>query len=72
MLIDGDTTGSLSGSEELVVASQEWMADKYTADSEKWGYIDAERWNGFYGWLYSEGLVEKDITGKGFSNNYLG
>ncbi len=72
ILIKGDTTGSLVGSENLVTESQKWMASQYIADSEKWGYIDADRWNGFYEWLYREGLVEKDITDIGFSNNYLG
>lgn len=72
ILIKGDTTGSLTGSEALVTQSQKWIASQYIADSEKWGYIDAERWNGFYDWLYKEGLVTKDITDKGFSNNYLG
>ncbi|MBR5437426.1 MAG: ABC transporter substrate-binding protein [Clostridia bacterium] len=73
LLIEGDTTGSLSGSEELVVESQKWMAYKYyRAADEKWGYMDAERWNRFYSWLYEEGLVGKDITGIGFTNNYLG
>lgn len=72
ILIKGDSTGSLSGSEELVTESQKWMASQYIADSESWGYMDAERWNSFYGWLYEEGLVDRDITGKGFSNNYLG
>ena len=72
LLINGDTTGSLIGSEELVTESQKWIASQYIADSEKWGYMDAQRWNGFYQWLYEEGLVDRDITDKGFSNNYLG
>ncbi len=72
ILIKGDTTASLVGSEDLVIESQKWMASQYIADSEKWGYIEEERWNNFYNWLYEEGLVEKDITDKGFSNNYLG
>ena len=72
LLIKGDTTGSLIGSEELVTESQKWIASQYIADSEKWGYMDAQRWNGFYQWLYEEGLVDRDITDKGFSNNYLG
>ncbi len=72
ILIKGDTTGSLTGSEDLVIESQKWIASQYIADSEKWGYIDSERWNGFYAWLYDEGLVERDITDKGFSNNFLG
>lgn len=72
LLIKGDTTGSLIGSETLVTESQKWIASQYIADSEKWGYMDADRWNGFYQWLYEEGLVDRDITDKGFSNNYLG
>ncbi len=72
ILIKGDTTGSLIGSESLVTESQKWMASQYIADSEKWGYIEDDRWNAFYGWLYDEGLVDRDIRGKGFTNNFLG
>lgn len=72
LLIKGDTTGSLAGSEELVTESQKWMASQYIADSERWGYIDGDRWNAFYEWLYAEGLVDRDISGKGFTNNFLG
>lgn len=71
ILIKGDTTASLLGSEELVTESQKWIADYYISDAECWGYIDAERWDGFYGWLYENGLVQKDIRGVGFSNDYL-
>lgn len=71
ILIKGDTTASLLGSEELVTESQKWIADYYISDAECWGYIDAERWDGFYGWLYEKGLVRKDIRGVGFSNDYL-
>ena len=45
ILIDGDDTGSLKGSEELVKASQKYMVDQYVADAPKWGYIDPARWN---------------------------
>lgn len=71
ILIDGDTTGSLSDSSELVTASQKWIANQYIADAEKWGYIDSERWNRFYGWLYENKLIEKDLTGFGYTNDYL-
>lgn len=72
MLIDGDDTQSLAGSEELVKESQKWLADQYIADSEKWGYIDPQRWDGFYAWLYEEGLIEKELpAGTGYSNDYL-
>jgi ABC-type nitrate/sulfonate/bicarbonate transport system substrate-binding protein len=72
MLIDGDDTQSLVGSEKLVKASQEWLSDQYIADAQSWGYIDSERWDAFYAWLYEEGLVEKELpAGTGYTNDYL-
>lgn len=57
---------------ELVMASQKWLADQYKAEVPQWGYIDPNRWNGFYNWLNENKLVEgnlpKDV---GFSNDYL-
>ena len=72
ILIDGDDTKSLVGSEELVKASQKWLSEQYIADAQKWGYIDPARWDGFYSWLYQEKLIEKEIpAGTGYSNDYL-
>ena len=71
MLIAGDDTGALQDSRDLVYASQKWLAERYTADAAAWGTIDAERWNGFYGWLYKNGLTAHDLAGAGFSNDYL-
>ena len=71
ILVDGDETGALSGSLELVTESQKWMAEQYMADCEDWGYIDAARWNSFYKWLYDNKLITKDLTDYGFTNDYL-
>ena len=72
ILIDGDDTGSLKGSEELVKASQKYMVDQYVADAPKWGYIDPARWNAFYNWLGEEKIVEEKIPeNTGFTNDYL-
>lgn len=72
ILIDGDDTGSLKGSEELVKASQKYMVDQYVADAPKWGYIDPARWNAFYNWLGEENIVEEKIPeNTGFTNDYL-
>ena len=58
--------------EELVKASQNYLADKYQADAEKWGIIDATRWNNFYNWINEHDLVETDIPeNTGFTNEYL-
>ena len=72
MLIAGDNTGSLSGSEDLVQASQQYISEQYIADAQKWGFIDEDRWNTFYKWLADNGLTSKNLTGQGFSNDYLG
>ena len=57
---------------ELVKASQKYLADKYQADAEKWGYIDETRWNNFYNWLNEQDLVESDLQeNTGFTNEYL-
>ena len=71
MLIAGDNTGSLKGAEELVKKSQEFLSAKYVDDADSWGVIDADRWNAFYSWLYENELCAKDLTGIGFSNDYL-
>ena len=70
-LISGDTTGSLDDARELVIASQKWLADQYIADEPSWGVFDADRWNGFYSWLYTNALSAHDLTGTGFTNEYL-
>ena len=72
MLIMADETGSLIGSEELVVESQKWINEQYIADAEKWGVFDPQRWDAFYSWLGDEGLVANTIpAGTGFTNDYL-
>ena len=71
LLIEGDTTGSLDDARDLVYASQEWLSKEYIADADEWGVFDADRWNAFYGWLYANGLTTHDLTGTGFTNEYL-
>ena len=71
MLIEGDNTGSLSGSQDLVYASQEWISGQYMSDASAWGVIDPARWDAFYTWLYENKLTDTDLTGKGYSNDYL-
>ena len=71
ILIEGDDTGSLKGSEDLVYKSQEWLSKQYVADADNWGVIDETRWNNFYTWLAQNKLTTTDLTGKGISNEYL-
>lgn len=71
ILIAGDDTQSLTGSKDLVYASQDYISGQYIADADSWGIIDPERWDGFYGWLYENKLTAHDLRGKGYTNDYL-
>ena len=62
----------LEGSRELVVASCQYLANRYTADAARWGEFDPARWNAFFNWLGDNGLVERPIPeNTGFTNEYL-
>ncbi|MDR2510401.1 MAG: ABC transporter substrate-binding protein [Spirochaetaceae bacterium] len=56
---------------ELVNESQRYLAPRYTAEGTRWGEIDGGRWDGFYGWMFEKGLLESDLRGKGYTNEYL-
>lgn len=58
--------------EKIVEESQNWLAGQYKAEVEQWGFIDQNRWDAFYGWLFENNLIEKEIPkGMGFTNEYL-
>ena len=58
--------------EELVLASQKYLASEYKAEAENWGHIDAERWNNFYQWVNDNKLMEDEVPlNTGFTNEYL-
>ena len=71
ILINGDDTGALKGAKELVYASQEWISKEYLDENGNWGSIDSVRWNKFYTWLYENQLTTKNLTGKGFNNEWI-
>lgn len=57
---------------DIVVASQEWLAEEYIDDAEYWGVFDAQRWNSFFDYLWENKLIEKEIADNfGFTNEYL-
>jgi len=63
----------LKDQKEHIHASQEWISKEYASDIDQWGYIDEERWNTFYEWLYENDLIEVDLTKKDlFTNEFLG
>ncbi len=58
--------------EELVRASQKWLADKYQADAETWGIQDHEIWERYGQWLYRYDLID-DLPDfeEAFTNQFL-
>ena len=62
----------LKDSSDLVIASQKYLANEYTADAARWGEFDAQRWSGFFQWLNDNQLVESPIDPMtGFTNDFL-
>ena len=58
--------------ELLVYASQEYLADQYTADADRWGEFDEARWSAFFSWLNENNLLEGTVEPTaGFTNDYL-
>lgn len=62
----------LENKRDFIIDSQKYLAKEYASDKDKWGYIDAKRWNKFYNWLNSNNLLKNPIPeNTGFSNDYL-
>ena len=57
--------------EDLVVASQLWLADKFAA-GQPWGIQKEEVWQRYGDWLFDSGLLkEKFAAGEAFTNEFI-
>lgn len=58
--------------EELVMASQMWLADYYQGEADTWGRQDRETWENYSRWLYQYELIDEtpDID-SAFTNEFL-
>ncbi|HBV88499.1 MAG TPA: nitrate ABC transporter substrate-binding protein [Desulfosporosinus sp.] len=57
---------------DIATASQKYLADQYKAEVKQWGYIDQERWDNFYTWMFENKLIPNKLdSGAGFTNAYL-
>lgn len=58
--------------EELVIASQKWLQDKYQADAQVWGLQKKEVWENYSKWLHERDLIvgELDVD-KAFTNKFI-
>lgn len=59
-------------SEDLVLASADFLKDQYIADASSWGVIDKDRWATYYQWLNDKDLVENKLdVDSGWDTQYL-
>lgn len=57
--------------EELVRASQEYLADQYQADASQWGVIDQDRWDAFFTWVSDQGFAPAFGAGAGLNAQFI-
>lgn len=57
---------------DLVLASQEYLSKEYKGDAPVWGQMTEPRWQKYADWMYSQGLIEKELDGRqAFTNEFL-
>lgn len=58
--------------EELVTASQIYLAEEYQSDAPRWGEMKLEVWKKYSEFMYENGLIDKNIeVEKAFTNIFL-
>lgn len=57
---------------DLVMASQDWLKDKYQGESELWGLQKKEVWENYSRWLFDHGLVDEMLdVDSAFTNKFV-
>lgn len=57
---------------DLVMASQDWLKDKYQDDAAQWGLQKKEAWENYSRWLLEHGLVDKMLdVENAFTNKFI-
>lgn len=58
--------------EDLVKASQNYLAKEYQADAPRWGEMKLDVWENYANFMFTNDLIEKQIEPqKAFSNDFL-
>ncbi|MCA1027545.1 ABC transporter substrate-binding protein [Cytobacillus kochii] len=58
--------------EELVKASQFWLAERYQDDAAKWGEQDLSVWENYADWMLEYNLLDKPLDAEeAFTNQFL-
>jgi ABC-type nitrate/sulfonate/bicarbonate transport system substrate-binding protein len=57
---------------DLVIASQEYLAGEYQADSPRWGEMKSSVWKAYADFMFANQLIEQNIdVEKAFTNQFL-
>ncbi len=57
---------------EMLTMSQEYLASKYMEDSDRWGVMKDEVWDGYTGFMEEYGVIEEAIPAKKcYTNEFL-
>jgi ABC-type nitrate/sulfonate/bicarbonate transport system substrate-binding protein len=57
---------------ELVKSSQQWLSPRYQDDAPRWGEQKLSVWEGYAGWMYSNGLLNGELDAEqAFTNEFL-
>lgn len=58
--------------EEMVVASQKYLAEHYQGEAKRWGEMQKEVWEKYSTWMYQQGLLREMLkVEKAFTNEFL-
>lgn len=57
---------------DLVLESQRYLSKEYLSDAKCFGYIDKNRWDAFYKWMFDNGITKTKIYERDvICNDYL-
>lgn len=58
--------------EEMVIASQKYLATQYQAEAKRWGEMKTEVWERYSDWMYQQGLLREVLdVDAAFTNEFL-
>lgn len=57
---------------DMIMASQQYLANEYQSDAPRWGVMSGERWGKYADWMYSQKLIEKPLDyQEAYTNEFL-
>lgn len=58
--------------EEMVIASQKYLAKEYKAEANRWGEMNESVWSTYGNWMFENNLLESQLnTSESFTNDFL-